>query len=309
MRQSRQDRQGSNGKGAFRKGRTPSVNTSDWVPSERELKRREFRRKAALKYGLISAFSSALVLGTLVLVLVTSPGFKSLSDTFFNWVYGAEVLPKILLGFITNVVLTIIAASCVAILGLTIALLRTSRSPALTPFRFLATIYVDLFRGIPMILVILLVGFGIPALRIQGLTNNVLILGTLAVVITYTAYVAEVLRSGILTVHPSQRAAARSLGLSNFQSLRHVVLPQALRRVTPPLLNDLISLIKDTGLVSILGVTDAVRAAQIASSRSFNYTPYVMAALVFLILTIPLTRFTDRAMRRAIERQNAQGLA
>lgn len=160
-----------------------------------------------------------------------------------------------------------------------------------------------------MILVILLVGFGIPALRIKGLTNNVLILGTLAVVITYTAYVAEVLRSGILTVHPSQRAAARSLGLSNFQSLRHVVLPQALRRVTPPLLNDLVALIKDTGLVSILGVTDAVRAAQIASSRSFNYTPYVMAAIVFLLVTIPLTRFTDRAMRRAIERQNAQGLA
>lgn len=309
MRQSRQDRQGSKGEGAFRKGRTRSRIANEWEPSERELKRRDYRKRAALKYGLISAFSSLLVLGSLLLILVTSPGFKSLSDTFFNWVYGAEVLPKILLGFMTNVVLTVIAASCVAILGLTIALLRTSRSPALTPFRFLATIYVDLFRGIPMILVILLVGFGIPALRIQGLTNNVLILGTLAVVITYTAYVAEVLRSGILTVHPSQRAAARSLGLSNFQSLRHVVLPQALRRVTPPLLNDLISLIKDTGLVSILGVTDAVRAAQIASSRSFNYTPYVMAALVFLIVTIPLTRFTDRAMRRAIERQNAQGLA
>jgi polar amino acid transport system permease protein len=301
--------QSSQEQGAFRRGRARSRITTEWQPSERELKRREYRRKAAIKYGLISALSSALVLGTLVVVLVTSPGFKSLSDTFFNWVYGAEVLPKILLGFMTNVVLTLIAASCVAILGLTIALLRTSRSPALTPFRFLATIYVDLFRGIPMILVILLVGFGIPALRIKGLTNNVLILGTLAVVITYTAYVAEVLRSGILTVHPSQRAAARSLGLSNFQSLRHVVLPQALRRVTPPLLNDLVALIKDTGLVSILGVTDAVRAAQIASSRSFNYTPYVMAAIVFLLVTIPLTRFTDRAMRRAIERQNAQGLA
>ena len=301
--------QSSQEQGAFRRGRARSRITTEWQPSERELKRRDYRRKAAIKYGLISALSSALVLGTLVVVLVTSPGFKSLSDTFFNWVYGAEVLPKILLGFMTNVVLTIIAASCVAILGLTIALLRTSRSPALTPFRFLATIYVDLFRGIPMILVILLVGFGIPALRIKGLTNNVLILGTLAVVITYTAYVAEVLRSGILTVHPSQRAAARSLGLSNFQSLRHVVLPQALRRVTPPLLNDLVALIKDTGLVSILGVTDAVRAAQIASSRSFNYTPYVMAAIVFLLVTIPLTRFTDRAMRRAIERQNAQGLA
>lgn len=295
--------------GALRRGRTLSRAGHDWQPSERELTRRAYRRRAALKYGLISALSSLVVLGTLIGVLVTSPGFKTLSDTFFNWVYGAEVLPKILLGFMTNVVLTIIAASCVAVLGLTIALLRTSRSPALTPFRFLATIYVDLFRGIPMILVILLVGFGIPALRIRGLTNNVLILGTLAVVITYTAYVAEVLRSGILTVHPSQRAAARSLGLSHFQSLRHVVLPQALRRVTPPLLNDLIALIKDTGLVSILGVTDAVRAAQIASSRSFNYTPYVIAAIVFLLITIPLTRFTDRALRRSIERQNAQGLA
>lgn len=295
--------------GALRRGRTLSRAGHDWQPSERELTRRAYRRRAALKYGLISALSSLVVLGTLIGVLVTSPGFKTLSDTFFNWAYGAEVLPKILLGFMTNVVLTIIAASCVAVLGLTIALLRTSRSPALTPFRFLATIYVDLFRGIPMILVILLVGFGIPALRIKGLTNNVLILGTLAVVITYTAYVAEVLRSGILTVHPSQRAAARSLGLSHFQSLRHVVLPQALRRVTPPLLNDLIALIKDTGLVSILGVTDAVRAAQIASSRSFNYTPYVIAAIVFLLITIPLTRFTDRAMRRSIERQNAQGLA
>ncbi len=206
-------------------------------------------------------------------------------------------------------VLTLIAGTSVAILGLSIALLRTSRSPALTPFRILSTIYVDLFRGIPMLLVILLVGFGIPALRLQGVTNNVLVLGTIAVIITYTAYVAEVIRSGILTVHPSQRAAARSLGLTHFQTLRHVILPQALRRVTPPLLNDLVALIKDTGLVSILGVTDAVRAAQISSSRTFNYTPYVMAAIVFLLITIPLTRFTDRTLRKSIERQNAQGNA
>ena len=160
-----------------------------------------------------------------------------------------------------------------------------------------------------MLLVILLVGFGIPALQLKGLTNNVLILGTAAVIITYTAYVAEVIRSGILSIHPSQRAAARSLGLSYFQTLRFVILPQAFRRVTPPLLNDLVALIKDTGLVSILGVTDAVRAAQIASSRSFNYTPYVIAALVFLAVTIPLTRFTDRTLRKSIEQQNAQGLA
>ncbi|MEY4105348.1 MAG: hypothetical protein RLZZ478_711 [Actinomycetota bacterium] len=281
----------------------------NWSPSSHELARRLARKNRNKRNAIVAGVSSLLVLGSLALVIVTSPGWKLLSETFFAWAYGVEVLPKIILGFGTNVVLTIIAGTSVGILGLTIALIRTSRSPALTPFRILATIYVDLFRGIPMLLVILLVGFGIPALRIQGLTNNVLILGTIAVVITYTAYVAEVIRSGILTVHPSQRAAARSLGLTHFQTLRHVILPQALRRVTPPLLNDLVALIKDTGLVSILGVTDAVRAAQIASSRTFNYTPYVMAAIVFLIITIPLTRFTDRTLRKSIERQNAQGNA
>ncbi|MGA1669950.1 MAG: amino acid ABC transporter permease, partial [Candidatus Nanopelagicaceae bacterium] len=177
------------------------------------------------------------------------------------------------------------------------------------PFRFLATVYVDVFRGIPMLLVILLIGFGVPALQLPGVTNNVLILGTIAVIITYTAYVTEVIRSGILTVHPSQRAAARSLGLSHFQTLRHVVLPQAIKRVTPPLLNDLVALIKDTGLISILGVTDAVRAAQIQTAKSFNYTPYVVAALIFLAVTIPLTRYTDRALRKSMEAQNAQGMA
>ena len=279
-----------------------------WQPSELELARRKARAKKNRRNAIVAAASSILVLGSLALIAVTSPGWKSLSDAFFKWTYGVEVLPKILLGFITNVTLTVIAATCVAIFGLSIALIRTSKSAALTPFRILATLYVDIFRGIPMLLVILLVGFGIPALQLKGLTNNVLILGTIAVIITYTAYVAEVIRSGILSIHPSQKAAARSLGLNYFQTLRYVILPQAFRRVTPPLLNDLVALIKDTGLVSILGVTDAVRAAQIASSRSFNYTPYVMAAIVFLAITIPLTRFTDRTLRKSIEQQNAQGL-
>ena len=280
-----------------------------WQPSELELSRRKARAKKNRRNAFVAAISSILVLGTLAIIAVTSPGWKSLSDAFFKWTDGVEVLPKILLGFVTNITLTVIAASCVAFFGLSIALIRTSKSAALTPFRILATLYVDIFRGIPMLLVILLVGFGIPALQLKGLTNNVLILGTVAVIITYTAYVAEVIRSGILSIHPSQRAAARSLGLNYFQTLRFVILPQAFRRVTPPLLNDLVALIKDTGLVSILGVTDAVRAAQIASSRSFNYTPYVMAAIVFLAITIPLTRFTDRTLRKSIEQQNAQGLA
>ena len=280
-----------------------------WSPSEIELARREARRARNKRSALIAALSSFLVLGTLGLVLVSSPGWETLRNTFFKWAYGFEILPKILLGFTTNATLTVIAGTSVALIGLAIALLRTSRSPALTPFRILATVYVDVFRGIPMLLVILLVGFGIPALQIKGLTNNVLVLGTLAVIITYSAYVAEVIRSGILTVHPSQRAAARSLGLSNFQTLRHVVLPQALKRVTPPLLNDLVALIKDTGLVSILGVTDAVRAAQIQTAKTFNYTPYVMAAIIFLLVTIPLTRWTDRMLRNSYERENAVGQA
>jgi polar amino acid transport system permease protein len=173
----------------------------------------------------------------------------------------------------------------------------------------LATAYVDIFRGVPLLLVILLIGFGIPALQIKGLTNSVVVLGGIAVIVTYSAYVAEVIRSGILSVHPSQRAAARSLGLNQFQTMRHAILPQALRRVTPPLLNDLVSLLKDTGLISILGVTDAVRAAQIEASRSFNYTPYVTATILFLLITIPLTRFTDRSLRISMEHQNAQGVA
>jgi polar amino acid transport system permease protein len=290
-------------------GSAPYDFGGDWQPSEIEIARRIARRKRNRKNAQIAAISSSLVLGSLLAVLVTSPGWITLRDTFFKWAYGFEVLPKIILGFGTNAVLTLIAGTSVALLGLFIALIRTSRSPALTPFRFLATIYVDVFRGIPMLLVILLVGFGIPALQLKGVTNNVLILGTIAVIITYSAYVAEVIRSGILTVHPSQRAAARSLGLSHLQTLRHVVLPQALKRVTPPLLNDLVALIKDTGLISILGVTDAIRAAQIQTAKSFNYTPYVMAALVFLAVTIPLTRLTDRMLRKSLERQNAQGQA
>ena len=286
-----------------------SFGATNYLPSQIELKRQELRAKKNRKSRAIAAISSLLVLGTLALIVVLSPGFRTLRDTFFNWAYGVEVLPKVILGFTTNIFLTVIASTLVGAIALSIALIRTSKSPALAPIRLLATAYVDVFRSIPLILVILLVGFGIPALQIKGLTSNVLVLGTIAVVITYSAYVAEVIRSGILSVHPSQKAAARTLGLSNRQTLRHVVLPQALRKVTPPLLNDLVALIKDTGLVSILGVTDAVRAAQIETSRSFNYTPYITAAVLFLCITIPLTRFTDRALRNSLEAQNAQGEA
>jgi polar amino acid transport system permease protein len=289
--------------------RDDSGRASLWTPSPREVQRQEARKTINRRKIIIATTSSTLVLGALASLIVTSPGWQVVKETFFDWSYGSEVLGAISKGLIVNVRLTIIATILIGIFALVLALLRTSRSAALTPFRFLATAYVDIFRGIPLLLVILLIGFGLPALRIEGLTNSVLILGTTAVVLTYSAYVSEVLRSGILSIHPSQRAAARSLGLSSSQTMRHVVLPQAVKRVVPPLLNDLVALIKDTGLVSILGVTDAVRAAQIASSRTFNYTPYVIAAILFLLITIPLTRYTDRVLAKSIKRQNAQGAA
>ena len=289
--------------------RSNSSRAVSWTPSVREQSRQKVRNKIARKRIVIATASSVLVLGTLLVGLISSPGWPVVKQTFFDWEYGQTVLSTVAKGLITNITLTIVASISIGIIALGLALARTSRSAALTPFRLLATAYVDIFRGVPLLLVILLIGFGVPALRLTGVTNSVLVLGTIAVVITYSAYVAEVIRSGILSIHPSQRAAARSLGLSQVQTMRYVVLPQAFKRVVPPLLNDLVALLKDTGLVSILGVTDAVRAGQIAASRTFNYTPYVISAILFLLITIPLTRYTDRVLKRSIEKQNAQGKA
>jgi len=278
-----------------------------WSPSSRELERRNARRQISRNQFTIAGISSVLVLGALYTLIITSPGWQIVKSTFFDLDYGREVLPTVLRGLVVNIQLSFIGGFFIAVIALSLALIRTTKSAALTPFRFLATAYVDIFRGAPLLLIILLVGFGVPALRVAGLTSNVIVLGTVAVVLTYSAYVAEVIRSGIMSIHPSQRAAARSLGLTSGQTMRFVVLPQAIKRVIPPLLNDFVSLLKDTGLVSILGVTDAVRAAQINASRTFNYTPYVVSAILFLLITIPLTRYIDRVIRRSSAKQNSEG--
>ena len=285
---------------------TERINSA-WSPSSREVERGIARRRISRRQGAIAAISSILVIGTLIAIVVSSPGWEVVKKTFFDIDYGREVFPTVIAGLWINLQLTFIGGACIGVIALGLALMRTTKSPALTPFRFLATAYVDIFRGAPLILIILLVGFGVPALRLTGISSNVIFLGTVAVVLTYSAYVAEVIRSGILSIHPSQRAAARSLGLTSGQTMRYVLLPQAIRRVVPPLLNDFVSLLKDTGLVSILGVTDAVRAAQINASRTFNYTPYVVAAILFLLITIPMTRYTDRAIRHRTNAQNAEG--
>ena len=222
---------------------------SAWSPSSREIQRRGERARISRRQAAIAAVSTTVVLGTLLIILVTSPGWEIVKKTFFDIDYGREVFPTVIAGLWINLQLTFIGGAAIGVIAMGLALLRTTKSPALTPFRFLATAYVDIFRGAPLILIILLVGFGVPALQLKGISSNVIFLGTVAVVLTYSAYVAEVIRSGILSIHPSQRAAARSLGLTSGQTMRYVVLPQAIRRVVPPLLNDFVSLLKDTGLV------------------------------------------------------------
>lgn len=276
-------------------------------PSERRIAREAYRRQRARQSALIAAVSTgatALVLG---LVVVNSPGWAVTRRTFFSAHYARQALPEVLKGLRVNLELMVVCGALILLFGLLLAVLRTLRGPVLLPVRLLATVYVDFFLGLPMIICLLIMITGVPALRLTGVTTDPLVLGGAALVLTYSAYVSEVFRAGIESVHPSQRAAARSLCLSNAQAMRYVVLPQAVRRVVPPLLNNLVSLQKDTGLVSIGGVIDAVFAAKISTSHSFNYTPYVVAALVFITLTIPMTRFTDWTTARMNRRQHQGG--
>jgi polar amino acid transport system permease protein len=242
------------------------------------------------------------------LVVTRAPGWPRVKTTFFNLEVAADTLPAIAKGLLLNLQVLVVGGVLVVVFGLVIALIRTLRGPAFAPLRILTTVYVDLFRGIPLIIVLYLVGFGLPALRLQGVPVSPFVLGTVAIVLTYSAYVAEVFRAGIESVHPSQRLAARSLGLTHRQTLRIVVLPQAFRTVTPPLLNDFVALQKDVGLISVLGAIDAVRSAQIAVGQSFNFTPYVVAGLLFVLLAVPSARLADAVNARALRRQQAGSL-
>jgi polar amino acid transport system permease protein len=210
--------------------------------------------------------------------------------------------------FWINVQLFMIAEVLILGLGLLLAVLRSLPGPVFFPVRLLATIYVDLFRALPGVLVIFMLGLGIPALRIPGVPKDEFVWAVVVLTLLYSAYVSEVYRAGIDSIHPSQMAAARSLGLSQVQALRHVIVPQAVRRVIPPLLNDFIGLQKDTVLVSFIGVIEIFRQTQILQSARFNFTPYLATALVFLVMTVPLARFTDWLVARESRRRNAGGL-
>jgi polar amino acid transport system permease protein len=246
----------------------------------------------------IAIVSTLVFFTVLVVVVVNSPGWPEVRRSFFNGRFFAESFPDIAEKFLKNVVAFSVAEVFILVLALVIAVLRSLPGPVFFPIRALAVAYTDLFRGVPTVLVIYILGFGAPALQLQGVPREPLFWGIVALVLVYSAYVAEVYRAGIESVHPSQVASARSLGLSRWQSLRFVVLPQAVRRVMPPLLNDFIGLQKDTALLALIGVLETFRQSQVDVAGSFNYTPYFATALLFVAITIPLARLTDWLVAR-----------
>jgi len=256
----------------------------------------------------IAAVSTVVFFTAVGLVVVNSPGWEQVQRSFLNGENFAESAPGIIARFGVNVQLFLIAEVLILGLGLVLAVMRSLPGPVLFPIRLLATVYVDLFRALPGVLVIYLLGFGIPGLRLPGVPNDPFFWGVVALTLLYSAYVSEVYRAGIESVHPSQAAAARSLGLSQIQAMRFVVLPQAVRRVIPPLLNDFIGLQKDTVLVSFIGVVEIFRQSQIRQFATFNFTPYLVTALVFLVVTIPLARITDWLVSRERDRRYASSV-
>jgi polar amino acid transport system permease protein len=257
----------------------------------------------------IAVISTVVVFTALVLLVTHAPGWPTVKASFFNGHYFVSSFPEIARAFVLNIKMFCIAEVFILVFALLIAVMRSLPGPVFFPIRALAIAYADFFRGVPTILVIAMLGFGVPGLGLEGVPTSTVFWGIVSLVLVYTAYVSEVYRAGIESVHPSQEAAARSLGLTRGQALRYVILPQAVRRVVPPLLNDFIGLQKDTALVGVLGAVEAFKQTQIDTAATFNYTYFLVAALLFVALTIPLARFTDYLVARDRRRRQAGGIA
>jgi polar amino acid transport system permease protein len=274
------------------------VTATAWQPSRLQRERDAYRRSRTRRSWLIALASTAAVVSLVVVVVGRSSGWTRTRESFFAFGAGWHSLPDLLRALWLNVQIMLISEAFILVLAALIAVLRTLRGPVFFPVRVVCAFYVDIFRGLPLLIVLYLVGYGIPALRLSGAPKSPFVLCIIALTLTYSAYVAEVFRAGIESVHPSQAMSARALGLTYAQTMRHVVFPQAVRRVLPPLLNDFVSLQKDTSLVSILGVIEVVLTAENKLSQDPRFVYYVMAGLIFVALTIPLTRFTDWIARR-----------
>lgn len=247
---------------------------------------------------IIAATSTVLVVASLIILVPMTPGWAKVQKSFFNGDVLIQSFPKLLDAFLVNIMIFAWSAPAIAVLGLFIALARDAKSPALFPLRIFGAAFTDIFRGVPVILTVYLIGFGIPGLGLPRPWNSPYIWGSLALILTYSAYVAEIFRSGIDSVHHSQRSAALSLGLSERQVMRDVVLPQAIRNVVPSQMNMLIALQKDVSLLSFIGPVEIFRQAGVFKSLLANFTPYVGAAIIFLAVTIPATRYADYLMAR-----------
>ena len=282
-----------------------ATRTDEWVVSDRQLERIRFRRRRTLNRSTVAAISTIVVIGLIAFAVVSAPGWDRVHEVYFNWDDAKRTFPDIAEAFVLNIKLFMVTEVAVLALALVVAVVRVIPSPALAPVKLIAVVYADVFRGTPTLLVVLLVGFGLPTLGLQGVPSSLFWLGVIALTLSYGAYVSEVIRAGILAVHPSQWSSARSLGMSYLTTLRRVILPQALRRVAPPLLNDFVSLQKDTALLSVLGLVEALRRAQEYSSRDFIFTPMVVTAAFFIVATIPIARATDWLSLRASRREGA----
>ena len=268
-------------------------------------RRAAYERARKRRSTVVATVSSLAVVTAIVVLVPKMPRWDRVHESFFNGERFADSLPRLLEAFVLDIKIFAWSMPAIVALALLIAVTRNSRSAALFPLRVLTIAFTDIMRGVPIILWIYLIGFGVPGLGIDRPWNSPLIWGSVALVLTYSAYIAEVFRAGIESVHESQRAAARSLGLSSWQTMRHVVLPQAIRRVVPPLMNDMVSLQKDVALVSLIGPIEILRQAGIDKSKFANFTPYIAAAAIFLLITIPLTRTTDWLIER--ERRRTTG--
>lgn len=272
------------------------------APSSALTRRQVYERSQRRRSIVIAAASTALVVAAIVLLVPKAPGWQRVRRSFFDGDVFTDSFPRLVDAFWLDVKIFAWSAPCIFVIAMLVALARGVRSPALFPLRLFAAAYTDVFRGIPVILTIYLIGFGVPGLGLDRPWNSPLLWGSVALILAYSAYVAEVFRAGIESVHESQRAAARSLGMSNRQTMTTVVLPQAVRRVVPPLMNDFISLQKDVALVSLIGPIEILRRAGLDKAKFANFTPYVAAAVIFLAVTIPLTRIADWLLARQRER-------
>lgn len=261
-------------------------------------RRRGFDWRTAALPGLIGAGSIAVVFGGAGWLVASNENWPRIQRQFFSLDHMLAALPRVAHGFLTNMQVWLIALLCIGVWALVLAAVRSLRGPWFAPFRLMVVLYIDLFRGLPALLLVILFGFGIPALRLPGLPNSGLFWGGVAMVLSYSAYVCEIYRAGIDAVHEGQRAAARALGLNEAQTMLYAILPQALRNAVPSLMNIIVALQKDVALLSVIGVRDAVREAQIYTASTFNYSSLVVAALLFLLATIPMAQLADWVTHR-----------